>query len=336
MDESFQTAPVDEWCNTSVGYSVITYGSDGATLQIPPTVQSIFPYNNAEILPRPRFLPGMTMVYDIQGAEDITDWNGTTGWGISNRSIDPLALEVAWFIWNGSASLVGTASEITAPLFHVLGQDFPQGFFMMVKKAGTLLPQVVHLDPALLHEDHEYAVRLWHHYVDFYIDGERVGRFTNPPVGTYTDLSLNEVPMMGQIWLDSSYWFPLPLPEYNGRWQTLTVSRYRQGFDCDGRDDELDREIAERPDTGVSLDCEPTGDTTEPAADGGSTEPSADSDAGMPSEPEANDAASNASAPLQTGTSGCSAMGAAAPGQLGSWLLAFGIVMSLAQRRRGR
>lgn len=31
------------------------------------------------------------------------------------------------------------------------------------------------------------------------------------------------------VWLDGSFWFPLPISECNAQPQTLTVTRYRQG-----------------------------------------------------------------------------------------------------------
>lgn len=54
-------------------------------------------------------------------------------------------------------------------------------------------------------------------------------RFADAPFGGWTDYAGGKVPMMGQIWLVSSYWFPLPIPEYNGRWQAVTMERYTQG-----------------------------------------------------------------------------------------------------------
>ncbi|ANY25141.1 hypothetical protein [Gordonia terrae] len=228
IDERFATAPTD-WCNTNVGYSKTSYGSDGVTFKAPPTVEGLFPYNNAEILAKPVFEPGQTMTMRVGGTEQIKSWNGTTGWGVSNRSIDPLGLEIAWFMYNGSAGLVGQASTLTAPIAQALGQDFPKGFFMMVKKSGTLVPQARLLPMSILDKQHDYAVKLGSKQVGFFVDGKEVGTFDNAPTGKWTDISRQPVPLLGQMWLDSSYWFPLPIPEYNGRWQTATMSHYRQG-----------------------------------------------------------------------------------------------------------
>ncbi|MFC8527415.1 hypothetical protein [Nocardia sp. NPDC057227] len=229
IDENFATAPVGDWCNTNVGYSGTGYGPDGVTFTNPPTRDGLFPYNNSEILPHPIFEPGQTQVYDVAGAPDMTSHNGTAGWGVSNRSIDPLNLELAWFMYNGSNGPLGDASELTRPIFHVLGQDLPRGFFLMVKRGGELIPQIRPLDPALLADDHKYAVKLTDRNVEFFIDGTPVGDFASPPHGTGRNILNQPVPLLGQAWLDGSYWFPLPIPEWNEHAQQLTISRYRQG-----------------------------------------------------------------------------------------------------------
>ena len=152
--------PSGDWCNTNVGYSTTSYGPAGVTQVNPPSAAGLFPYGNAEILPRPGFVPGMTMTYDIKGAPDMTTHNGTAGWGISNRTMDIVSLEVAWFMYNGSHGPVGAASQLTRPIFNAFGSELPRGFFLMVKRAGSLHPQVKLLDPALLSGDHAYAVKL--------------------------------------------------------------------------------------------------------------------------------------------------------------------------------
>ncbi|MER7448938.1 hypothetical protein ABTW96_01455 [Nocardia beijingensis] len=229
MDENFATAPVGDWCNTNVGYSSTSYGPEGVTFVNPPTRDGLFPYNNSELLSKPVFEPGQTMTIDIKGAPDLTGHNGTAGWGVSNRSIDPLGLEIAWFMYNGSHGFLGDASELTRPVFNVLGQDLPRGFFLMVKRGGELVPQITPLDPALLSDDHAYAVRLTEQHVEFFIDGAPVGTFAGPPHGKGVNILQKPVPLLGQAWLDGSYWFPLPIPEYNDREQRLTMTRYRQG-----------------------------------------------------------------------------------------------------------
>lgn len=72
-------------------------------------------------------------------------------------------------------------------------------------------------------------MRLGAEAVEFLIDGSEVGAFDRPPHGRGVDLSGQPIPLMGQLWLDGSYWFPLPIPEYNDRAQQLTMTRYRQG-----------------------------------------------------------------------------------------------------------
>ena len=169
------------------------------------------------------------MTYDIKGAPDMATHNGTAGWGISNRTMDLVSLEVAWFMYNGSHGPVGAASQLTRPIFNLFGSELPRGFFLMVKRAGLLHPQVKLLDPALLSGDHAYAVKLGDESVDFFVDGTNVGAFRDPPAGRGVDLGQQPLPLMGQMWLDSSYWFPFPIPEFNEREQRLTITRYRQG-----------------------------------------------------------------------------------------------------------
>ncbi|WP_405183025.1 hypothetical protein OG225_19620 [Nocardia sp. NBC_01377] len=111
----------------------------------------------------------------------------------------------------------------------MLGSELPRGFFLMVKRGRELVPRITMLDPGLLAADHSYAVRLDHERVEFFIDGGSVGAFTNPPHGEGVNILGKPVPLLGQMWLDGSYWFPLPIPEYNAVEQRLTMTRYRQG-----------------------------------------------------------------------------------------------------------
>ena len=67
MDENFATVPRD-WCNTSVGFSRLWFGKpNGVTFGIPDTPHALFPYNNAEMLAKPTFKPGMTMTMRVGG-----------------------------------------------------------------------------------------------------------------------------------------------------------------------------------------------------------------------------------------------------------------------------
>lgn len=250
MDETFATVPED-WCNTSVGFSRLRFDTThGVTFAIPDTLHALFPYNNAEMLSKPAFKPGWTMTMRVGGTEKIPTWAGTTGWGVSNRSIDPLGLELAWFMYNGADKPIGDASTLGKPIINALGMDFPRGFFMMTKRAGEIVPQIRLLPLSILSAEHDYSVVLGRKTVTFYIDGKEAGTdlapfrvdqqlrggsgshygtFDNPPVGTWYDISRQPVPLLGQMWLDSGYWFPLPLPQWNNRMQTAYMKRYVQG-----------------------------------------------------------------------------------------------------------
>ena len=123
------------------------------------------------------------MTMNVKGAPDMVDHNGTAGWGVSNRLIDPralLGLEIAWFMYNGSRGAMGATADALSPVANVLGADLPHGFFLMVKRAGALVPQIKLLDEKILAQDHAYAVQLGGEYVDFFNDGENVGTFRNP------------------------------------------------------------------------------------------------------------------------------------------------------------
>ncbi|MFT3716464.1 MAG: hypothetical protein QM774_11100 [Gordonia sp. (in: high G+C Gram-positive bacteria)] len=250
MDEDFAKVPKD-WCNTSVGYSRLWFDKkQGVTFGIPDTLNALFPYNNAEMLSKPTFKPGWTMTMRVGGTKDIPSWAGTTGWGVSNRSIDPLGLEIAWFMYNGANPPVGAVSTLGKPIINALGMDFPRGFFLMTKKAGEIVPQIRLLPEKYLKSEHDYSVVLGKKQVKFLIDGKEAGTdvapfyvdgrkrggkgthygtFNNAPIGTWHDISGQPVPLLGQMWLDSGYWFPLPIPEWNNRWQKAYMKRYVQG-----------------------------------------------------------------------------------------------------------
>ncbi|MFE9789766.1 hypothetical protein ACFYO7_30760 [Nocardia salmonicida] len=77
------------------------------------------------------------MTMNVKGAPDMVDHNGTAGWGVSNRLIDPralLGLEIAWFMYNGSHGAMGATAGASSPVANVLGADMPHGFFLMVKR----------------------------------------------------------------------------------------------------------------------------------------------------------------------------------------------------------
>jgi hypothetical protein len=68
----------------------------------------------------------------------------------------------------------------------------------MVRRGGELVPQITPLDPALLSDDHAYAVRLTEQRVEFFIDGAPVGTFGGPPHGKGVNILQKPVPLLGQ------------------------------------------------------------------------------------------------------------------------------------------
>lgn len=227
VDESFAQPPVDTWCNSNIGYSSETYGPDGVTFSLPRTDDGPF-HNNAELIALPEFEPGQTMTYDVRGF-DVSRLNGSFGFGATNRTLDYGNLEIAWFMRNDTTDPIGAATTQLAPLFRLFGIDFPRGFFLMVKRAGELLPRIRLIDERLLASDHSYSVRLDPDRVVFAVDGDAVASFADPPTGTQRDFAGYRVPLVGQIWIDGGYWLPLPIPQYNTNAVSVTLARYRQG-----------------------------------------------------------------------------------------------------------
>lgn len=227
MDERFHSPPVAEWCNSNIGFSTETYGPNGVTFGLPATKDGPF-HNNAELLAMPTFEPGQTMTYQLRGTQ-IDNLNGTLGFGISNRTVDLPQLEIAWFMYNWTDAEIGPATQQLAPLFNLLGMDFPRGFFLMVKRKGELLPQIRLIDPNLLKSDHSYAVKLGASDVKFYVDGTEIGSFGRPPTGLGIASDYRPLPLVGQLWIDAGYWFPIPIPQWNDTPNSVTMTRYLQG-----------------------------------------------------------------------------------------------------------
>ncbi|MBJ7331277.1 MAG: hypothetical protein JHC95_15395 [Solirubrobacteraceae bacterium] len=236
MRETFATPPAGTWCSSNVGHGETTFGPEGVTLQTPrtrngvvPTRAALFPYHRAGVTAKPAFTLGMTAAMRV-GPLDLDGFGGSAGWGVSNGSLDPRAAEMAWFMVNRSGGPVGfLGQQFGSPGFHLLGEDFPRGFFIMAKDAGIDVPQVKLLDESLLGRGHSYAIELGEEQVEFYVDGEPVGVFDSPPKGTAHDLATGDLPLLGQFWLDRGFWLPLPIPQLANREHELTMSEYRQG-----------------------------------------------------------------------------------------------------------
>ncbi len=238
MNENFAVPPTKTWCITSVGHSRLTFGRPyGVGFHIDLHANRKFPYNNAEMLAQPVFpARGWTMTMRVGGTERILKgpgrdyWGGTTGWGVSNRSIDPAGLEVAWFMYNGASERwAGLTYNLTHPIFTLLNIQFPLGFFVMSKKAWQAGITLHHLPLRMLANEHDYAIKMDKWYSYYYVDGKLVDRLDKPPVGTHYDISGQPVPLIGQMWLDAGYWFPLPIPQRNEGTQSAYMKRYVQG-----------------------------------------------------------------------------------------------------------
>lgn len=224
--DDFTIARQENWCSTSYGDGTLRFGPDGLTLGIAASRPEVL-MSAGSVISHTNVEQGhtVTMKVDASGSAGL---NGTTGWGIASRTTDPGPLETAWFFRNDTDGPLGPISQATTPIFEAIGSDLPRGFFVMVKRALGL-PVIKQLDPAYLSGEHSYSVRLSSDKVEFFVDGAEVASFADPPTGRSIDISRQPVPLVGQIWIDSSYWFPYMWPQVNASGHLIRITDYQQG-----------------------------------------------------------------------------------------------------------
>ncbi|MCF8604300.1 hypothetical protein L5I01_13150 [Gordonia sp. HY442] len=234
FSDDFRKPRPDLWCSYRTGTSQLNYGSDGATLKVPPTSASrpqdqslpLFG-DNAEFLSYPAFETGMTMSTTVNGAPDLLNLNGTAGWGITNRTLDVLNLDMSWFAWWGAD---GPAKRATDPVVNLVmpllvDTPNPRRLVVMNKRAGSMKIDVRQLDQKLFAGTHDYSIALGKDSVNFRVDGKSVARFDNQSKRSGAGTGQ---PRVFQIWMDHKDWPIVPLPDYNKTGHELTISSYSQ------------------------------------------------------------------------------------------------------------
>ncbi|MFI5781914.1 hypothetical protein [Nocardia sp. NPDC051570] len=229
LDETFAAAPSGaDWCNIDLGFGGVTFGPEGITLQTPTAPVG----GSAEIVAQPITVPGMAEVFRLRGSNLVAD-TGAGAWGISNRSADPMAMEVAWFGWKGTTGPVtqlmaktGISDALTQLMYDAPAAT---GFNIYVKQAGERKMTTIPLDPALLSADHSYGIRLYADRVEFFVDGNRVATSAKSLTGRSVDIAGRPIPLSGQIWMDTQAWNPFPVAEFSPTANSATLAHYRQG-----------------------------------------------------------------------------------------------------------
>lgn len=197
--DNFAPPQPENWCNIHYGTDTLTSDSDGLTFHNTPDSGTGAQWRYAEIVAMPAFTAGQAMSYTIKGA-DLSNLNGSMAFGLFNRIGDPAQVSLAMFVYQHSQRF----SPITDPLRPILDPTtlaVPDGFFLIVRKAGTTQLELIRLDEKLLTQDHRYTVRQSDRSVEFLIDGESRGVFDYPQ--SADDAAY---PGMASMWLDDQYW----------------------------------------------------------------------------------------------------------------------------------
>ncbi|MFD6162550.1 hypothetical protein ACFWF7_03035 [Nocardia sp. NPDC060256] len=197
--DNFTPPQPDNWCNIHYGTDTLTADADGLTFHNVPDSGTGAQWRYAEIVGMPAFTAGQSMNYSIKGT-DVGNLNGSMAFGLFNRIGDPTQVSLAMFIYQHS-SRFSPISDPLRPLLDPTTLAAPDGFFLIVRKAGTAQLQLTRLDERLLAQDHRYTVRQSDRSVEFLIDGESHGVFDypqNPADAAY--------PGMASMWLDDQYW----------------------------------------------------------------------------------------------------------------------------------
>ncbi|MFI5782880.1 hypothetical protein [Nocardia sp. NPDC051570] len=197
--DNFTPPQPENWCNIHYGTDTLTVDSDGLTFHNPPDSDTGVQWRYAEIVGIPAFTAGQAMSYTIKGA-DLGNLNGSMAFGLFNRFGDPAYVSLAMFVYQHSSRF----SPIMKPLQPILDPTtlaVPDGFFLIVRKAGTAQLALIRLDEKLLTQDHRYTVRQSDRSVEFLIDGESRGIFDYPQ-----NAADAAYPGMASMWLDDQYW----------------------------------------------------------------------------------------------------------------------------------
>lgn len=214
------------FCNYNVGRGHLRFAPNGLTLAIPSNKQGV---NNAEIISRVAFTTGRRSTLRVN-ADRIKGLNGTVGWGVATRTLEYPQLQVAWFFYNDTDSVLGTVTNQLKPLAEHIAGGLPKGFFAMVKTENNLIPRVMPLPMALLNGSHDYAVTATGTTTSFAVDGRTVARFPMALSNTVRVVGYDKpVPLVFQTWVDSNYWFPYPIAQSNPAGHAYRLERFAEG-----------------------------------------------------------------------------------------------------------
>lgn len=142
---------------------------------------------------------------------------GSHGWRFWNQRMNLGEAAMAWFFYQDGTTCPGT--------------ECPRGLFVMTMGLGNPQPKLIHLPTSLLSQAHTYTVTLGENAVDYYVDGVRVARVTDPAY-------IPTTPMVSHLWVDNmSYGRGWPggldlftlAPQWNARPTELTARWWWQG-----------------------------------------------------------------------------------------------------------
>lgn len=173
------------WCDASMPSGTTSYGSQGLTLAIPayPTVGSTA-WTNAEVVSRHQVQTGMSMSVRL-APMDLDGVQGSRGWGFWNGRFASSAgaSAIAWFFYQDGTTCPGT--------------QCPKGLFVQTQSLGNPDTKITFLPTSLLSRTHTYTVTLGRNAVDFYVDGARISRVTDPDY-------IPTTPMESHFWVDNN------------------------------------------------------------------------------------------------------------------------------------
>ncbi|MFI2344690.1 hypothetical protein [Nocardia gamkensis] len=168
--------------------------------------EGAFLHDNNEILSTNSAGTGDSLRVTV--STDFLNLRGSAGWGYWNRTFDPTAFSVAWFMYQTGPGYSDAMARLRGVL-QSLGTDTPDGFFVLVRRSGSGLPVVVKLDDSLLGNEHIYQIDLHPDRVDALVDGEVIASVA----GATGEAAVP--PLITNLWLDNQYWSPVPLSQFN-------------------------------------------------------------------------------------------------------------------------
>ena len=165
-----------------------------------------FLHDNNEILSTNAARPGDSLRVTV--STNLTNLRGSAGWGYWNRTVDPAAFSVAWFMYQTGPGYSDAMARLHG-FVQALGTDTPDGFFVLVRRPGSGLPIAVKLDDSLLDHEHIYQIDLRPDRVDALVDGTVVASVP----AAVSDATVP--PLITNLWLDNQYWSPVPFSQFN-------------------------------------------------------------------------------------------------------------------------